>query len=108
MRQVLDRTRSDGKTKLSELDALAVIEAYGIRTIGAGVARHAPDAALGAMRGAMRGERAVDLARVAEVLVRLGMLATDFPEIEELDINPLRVSAEGALALDARVLLARP
>ena len=61
-----------------------------------------------AMLAAMRGERAVDLARVAEVLVRLGMLATDFPEIEELDINPLRVSAEGALALDARVLLARP
>ena len=30
---------------------------------------------------------------------------SDFPEIEELDINPLVASAEGAIAVDARVLL---
>jgi acetyl coenzyme A synthetase (ADP forming)-like protein len=59
-----------------------------------------------AILGPMRGEPAVDVARVAEVLVRLGMLAADFPDIEELDVNPLRVSEAGGLALDARVLLA--
>ncbi|HEU5173446.1 MAG TPA: acetate--CoA ligase family protein, partial [Gemmatimonadaceae bacterium] len=66
---------------------------------------------LGALRssailGAMRGEAAVNLDRVADALVRLGLLAADFPEIEELDVNPLRVSADGAVALDARVLIA--
>ena len=66
---------------------------------------------LGALRssailGAMRGEAAVNLDRVADALVRLGLLAADFPEIEELDVNPMRVSADGAVALDARVLIA--
>ena len=54
---------------------------------------------------ALRGEPAVDVDAVADVIVRLGLLARDVPEIAELDINPLRVSADGAVALDARVLL---
>jgi acetyltransferase len=32
-------------------------------------------------------------------------LGADFPEIEELDINPLVVSSEGVIAVDARILL---
>lgn len=55
--------------------------------------------------GPMRGEPAVDVEHVGDVLVRLGLLAADFPEIAELDVNPLRVSDTGGLALDARVLL---
>ncbi|HET9453794.1 MAG TPA: acetate--CoA ligase family protein, partial [Gemmatimonadaceae bacterium] len=228
VRGIIDRARAAGETKLSELDALAVIESYGVPTIGADIARSAdeavslaeragfpvvlkivspqvihktdvggvrvglrdaaavreayqaiitsvtqavPDAGidgilvqrmagpgreliagisripdfgpmllvglggvyveairdvqlrlapidardglemLGALRssailGAMRGEAAVNLDRVADALVRLGLLAADFPEIEELDVNPLRVSADGAVALDARVLIA--
>jgi acetyltransferase len=49
-----------------------------------------------------------DLDAIARVLMRLGELAADIPEIVELDINPLRASAEGVLALDARVRLAAP
>ena len=55
--------------------------------------------------GPIRGEPAVDVDAVADTLVRLGLLADHFPEIAELDVNPLRVGADGALALDARVLL---
>lgn len=40
-----------------------------------------------------------------EVLIRLAQLATDFSEIEELDINPLIMTPEGACAVDARLLL---
>jgi acetyltransferase len=40
-----------------------------------------------------------------EVLIRLSYLAADYPEIKELDINPLLVSPEGSVALDARILL---
>ena len=52
-----------------------------------------------------RGAAAVDVDAVADVLVRLGCMADAFPEIVELDVNPLRVGAQGALALDARVVL---
>jgi acetyltransferase len=37
------------------------------------------------------------------VLVALARLAADFPEIRELDINPLLAGPDGVLALDARV-----
>ena len=55
--------------------------------------------------GPIRGEPAVDVDAVADTLVRLGLLADAFPEIAEVDVNPLRVGADGALALDARVVL---
>jgi acetate---CoA ligase (ADP-forming) len=53
----------------------------------------------------VRGEKAVDIGRIAECIVRLSRLVTDFPLIQELDINPLVVSAEGAVALDARLII---
>ena len=40
-----------------------------------------------------------------EILIRLAQLVTDFSEIQELDINPLVVTATGFNAVDARVLL---
>ena len=43
-----------------------------------------------------------DRETVVDVLVRLGQLAEDYPQIAELEINPLRVMPEGAAALDAR------
>lgn len=43
-----------------------------------------------------------------EILIRLSQLAIDFPEIAELDINPLMVTADTACAVDARVLLQTP
>jgi hypothetical protein len=42
---------------------------------------------------------------VADAIVRLGCLAEAFPMIAEMDVNPLRVGASGALAVDARVVL---
>ncbi len=53
-----------------------------------------------------RGRPAADRAALADVLVALGQLATDVPEIAELDINPLLCDADGVLALDARIRLA--
>jgi len=59
-----------------------------------------------------RGRPPADLAAIANVLVRLARLATDVPELAELDINPLLADADGVLALDARArlgpLAARP
>ena len=54
-----------------------------------------------------RGHKRVDIDSVIETLLRLSQLLTDFPEIMELDINPLRVFHEegGCKALDARIIL---
>jgi acetyltransferase len=42
---------------------------------------------------------------IADVLIALSQLLADWPELAELDINPLWADADGVLALDARVLL---
>lgn len=55
---------------------------------------------------AYRDVPAVDRHAVALVLVKLAQLAADCPEVRELDINPLLADARGALALDARVMVA--
>jgi len=54
-----------------------------------------------------RGEERSDVEKIEECLKRLSQLALDFPEINELDINPLIVLSQGkgALVVDARILL---
>jgi acetyltransferase len=47
----------------------------------------------------------VDLDRLAEILVRISQLVTDFPEIVELDINPLLVIDGRLVAVDARIIV---
>jgi acetyltransferase len=55
---------------------------------------------------AYRGKPAANIDAVVEVLIRLGQLAADWPEIRELDINPLLADADGVVALDARLRVA--
>jgi len=54
-----------------------------------------------------RGHKPAEIDALVETLLRLSQLLTDFPEIKELDINPLRVFHEGedCRALDARIIL---
>ena len=56
----------------------------------------------------VRGERPADIAAIVDCLLRVSQLATDFPEIVELDINPLMVkeAGGGAVAVDMRLVLA--
>ncbi|HLN79375.1 MAG TPA: acetate--CoA ligase family protein, partial [Candidatus Bathyarchaeia archaeon] len=61
----------------------------------------------GLLRGA-RGERPADLDAIATNIVNLSCLIRDFPEIQELDINPLMVMEKGAVALDARIIFKQP
>jgi acetyltransferase len=42
---------------------------------------------------------------LTDALIKLGDLVLNHPEIAELDINPLLVSPEGVMALDARMVL---
>lgn len=48
-----------------------------------------------------RGGPAVDLDRLAGVLTALGQLLADHPRLDEIEINPLRITREGLIALDA-------
>jgi acetyl coenzyme A synthetase (ADP forming)-like protein len=55
----------------------------------------------------MRGEVGADLGLIAIGLQRMSQLVTDFPQIEEMDINPYIVghSGEEPIAADARITL---
>jgi len=58
-----------------------------------------------AVLSGVRGERPSDVAGLVENLLRLSQLMADFPEIEGIDINPVKVFQKGAIALDARIVL---
>ncbi len=55
----------------------------------------------------VRGEARSDLKGLAETLLKVSQLATDFPEIVEMDINPLIVFEEGRgiMGVDMRLVL---
>ncbi|MGK2230348.1 MAG: acetyl coenzyme A synthetase (ADP forming)-like protein [Methanobacteriota archaeon] len=50
-----------------------------------------------------RGSQPVDTEAVVETVERVSALASDFPSILELDINPLVASADGVSAVDLRL-----
>jgi len=52
-----------------------------------------------------RGAPAKDIEKLIEVIIRLSYLAADYPEITELDINPLLVTTNDVIALDARIVI---
>jgi acetyltransferase len=58
------------------------------------------------LRG-VRGEKPADLKAIVDTILRVSQLVTDFPEIVEMDINPLTVYQEGrgAVAVDMRFVL---
>jgi acetyltransferase len=55
----------------------------------------------------VRGERPLDVKALVENLLRLSQLMLDFPEIEGIDINPVKALEKGAVAVDARILLSK-
>jgi acyl-CoA synthetase (NDP forming) len=55
----------------------------------------------------VRGEEGVDTDLIEEYLLRLSQLISDFPEIAQIDINPLLVFEKGKLCkvVDAKIIL---
>jgi acetyltransferase len=72
-----------------------------------------PEESMGLIRGVrslpilegIRGQKGVDLERVSDNLQRLGMLVKDFPQIREIDLNPLKGIGKDLYAIDARIIL---
>ncbi|MBN1394628.1 MAG: bifunctional acetate--CoA ligase family protein/GNAT family N-acetyltransferase [Pirellulales bacterium] len=54
-----------------------------------------------------RGKPGANIDRLIEIIMRFSYLVADYPEIKELDINPLIVTPEDVMALDARVVIDR-
>ena len=54
-----------------------------------------------------RGQAPADLEATVDTILRVAQLVVDFPEIAELDINPLlvREQGKGAVAVDMRLIL---
>jgi acetyltransferase len=52
-----------------------------------------------------RGKPAADLRTLEQIILNFSNLITDFPEIAEMDINPIALSVGRVVALDARIVL---
>ena len=52
-----------------------------------------------------RGQEPADLAALEDMLMRLSAFVEEQPEIQELDLNPIFAYKDGALAVDARIVL---
>ena len=53
----------------------------------------------------VRGSAPVNRAALADIIVKVSRLVSDFPEIVELDLNPVFATPKGATAADARIVV---
>ena len=58
-----------------------------------------------AMLKGVRGSDPVNREALAKLIVGVSELVTDFPEISELDLNPVFASKSGAIAADVRIVV---
>ena len=77
---------------VSNKDALSMLDSIGAAEILRGV----------------RGAKAANRGALANIIQKVSKLVTDFPEIEELDLNPIFATDKGATAVDVRVLICDP
>jgi len=61
-----------------------------------------------ALLDAFRGEPAADRRALADLLLRLADLALTFPEIAEMDLNPLLIDGDGAVKVVDALITCRP
>src|SRR3954464_124396 len=53
----------------------------------------------------VRGGDAVNREALTDIIVRVSQLVSDFPEIAEMDLNPVFASKSGAIAADVRIVV---
>ena len=74
---------------VSKKDALAMLDSIGAAEVLHGV----------------RGGKGVDRAALADIISKVSKLVNDFPEIHEVDLNPVFATEKGARAVDVRMVL---
>jgi hypothetical protein len=55
-----------------------------------------------------RGDEPADLAALQDLVLRVGALAEDIPEVRSLNLDPVLASADGVAVAGARILLGEP
>ncbi len=61
----------------------------------------------GRLVAGFRGAPAADVPALEALLLRLGRLAAELPEVVELDLNPVLAGPEGCVCVDARIRVSR-
>lgn len=56
-----------------------------------------------ALLDGVRGEKGIDRERVVNLIQRVSQLLTDFPMIQEMDLNPIMAFADAVYAVDGRI-----
>jgi len=77
-------------TPVSKKDALGMLDSIGAAEVLLGV----------------RGGKGVNRAALADIIVKVSKLVNDFPEIHEVDLNPIFATEKNARAVDVRMVLA--
>ena len=62
----------------------------------------------GRLLGGFRGAPPADREGLTELVLSVARLAEDFPEVAELDLNPVIALPDGCAVVDARIRIARP
>ena len=55
--------------------------------------------------GVWRGNAAVDMHAIEQILLRVSEMVCELPQLREMDINPIIVDEAGAVAVDARIVV---
>ena len=76
-------------TPVGKKDALSMLDSVGASEVLRGV----------------RGQKGVDRAALADIICKVSKLVNDFPEIHEVDLNPIFATEKGAHAVDVRIVL---
>ena len=93
-----------GGTAAEAIDDVAVA----LAPLGGGEVDRMIDALAGrALFGPWRGAPAPDRAAIRDAVTGIARLIAEHPEIAEIDLNPVRAHAGGAIALDALIVLRR-
>ena len=64
-------------------------------------------AAAEVLRG-VRGQKGIDRSALADIICKVSKLVNDFPEIREVDLNPIFATEKGARAVDVRIVVGDP
>lgn len=56
----------------------------------------------------VRGQPPADTDALERIILQVSQFIAEHPEVEELDLNPVLAYADGAVAVDARIILAGP
>jgi len=78
--RIVPLTRRDAREMIREIKGYPLLEGY-------------------------RGQEAVDVDKLEECLVKISQFVEQNPEIKELDLNPIFAYSDGAVVVDARLVL---